>query len=152
MRIIPEDLVPFVFADTNGLYSVEGLDHTFFSSGHDLTMQLIFPQFGEKTAYLWNAKHKDAPGIVFKRNWGRKMEIDNIQYDIEYYDTIHTFGYHGLFKPSIVEAIHPIELENHRSGICQGCPIYITTVYAGMSKTQQNHCGITVLLVPNSKK
>lgn len=145
---IPENLNTFFIRDLR-YTKLDGYNYMDIRNTYNIDE--LEKTYAKDKCYTWNTDNKKELGkIVFgmvtKEN---SAIIDGKEYEVIIYDTIHTYSYYAFFKPTIYEVMSQIPrkvFEKYRNE-----KIYITTIFAGMSKSQLNHYGLTILLVPKLK-
>ena len=148
---IPQNLHTFILSDIHSTdiplegFNLNMLGYRENSTSHLWAISEIPRHYGEGKGYTWDTEKRITLGTL-QVLWIKQATIGDKKYDAHIYDTIHSYAYQGYFKPTIYEALLPIPkilFDFHPNE-----PIYITSVYAGMSRSQKNHYGITILLTP----
>ena len=126
-------------------YPLEGNEHEVLKT---LPIYHVQDTDNYNKSYLWSLKSDKKIGTINFQDLNELVTINGKQYRIQLYDTIHPYAYQGFFKPSINEAIKPIPKEYLNNGSDK----YISTIFSGLSPTQNFHLGITMLLVEEDMK
>ncbi len=146
-NLISGELIPFTIPDWP-LNELDGPGRKLFTLHKEYKIGEIEKCFGDNKAYTWNTAIKKNLGTIQFGSMDKHAIIDGERYKIELFDTLRTWAYYGNFKPTIYEALEGIPFFTRMNG----CTKYITTIFGGMSLTQQNHYGVTVLIYELDKK